>query len=210
MVIKTVILDKESYYVGEVNAENSPHGKGIILHNISGDISITNSEHGSIFRTHILEGSKIAGLNPEDDEHILAGDYKIGLAVLENKKNGYKFVGQVINGMPNGQGFMIWKHKTYQGEFKDGKACGEGILEYTDGQKGLQFITGMWQDGDIKDIDVSMYDHSSNDDCPNVLLENVEFMRYISPPDSISPPNQDICLSSVESVSPDSKTPDLP
>lgn len=95
MVIKTVILDKESYYVGEVNAENSPHGKGIILHNISGDISITNSENGNIFWTHILEGSKIAGLNPEDGEHILAGDYKIGLAVLENKKMAINLLGKL-------------------------------------------------------------------------------------------------------------------
>lgn len=88
---------------------------------------------------------------------------------------------------------MIWKHKTYQGEFKDGKACGKGILEYTDGQKGLQFITGIWQDGDIQDIDVRIRDHSSN-----VLLENLGFMRYTSPPDSIT------------RLSPASKIPDLP
>ena len=61
-----------------------------------------------------------------------------------NYDNGDKYVGDVVNGLPHGQGTYTRSNgQKYVGEFKDGKKHGQGIFAFPDG---YQYI-GEWRDG---------------------------------------------------------------
>ena len=61
-----------------------------------------------------------------------------------NYDNGDKYVGNVVNGLPHGQGtYTRSSGQKYVGEFKDGKKHGQGIFAFPDG---YQYI-GEWRDG---------------------------------------------------------------
>jgi hypothetical protein len=50
--------------------------------------------------------------------------------------DGTKYVGEYKNGLPNGQGTETWSDGSkYVGEFKDGKWDGQGTITWSDGTK---------------------------------------------------------------------------
>ncbi len=58
--------------------------------------------------------------------------------------NEGKYVGEIDNGEPNGQGTFIWSDGSkYEGEFKDGKKNGQGTETSPDGIK----YEGEWVNG---------------------------------------------------------------
>ena len=69
------------------------------------------------------------------------GWYKSG-----NEKKDRRYMGEIKNGLPNGQGryYQIagWK---YVGEFKSGERNGQGTETYPDGSKYI----GEWRNGDM-------------------------------------------------------------
>jgi hypothetical protein len=73
----------------------------------------------------------------------------------EMKEPG-KYVGQIENGKPNGQGTLTWKNNEYVGEWKDGKRNGQGIYtwgknKYVGELKDGKYWNGTWygKDGNI-------------------------------------------------------------
>ena len=62
----------------------------------------------------------------------------------DEKKDG-KFIGEIENGIPNGQGTVTWtEHGKYVGEYKNGERNGQGTFTWNDGGK----YVGEWKDGD--------------------------------------------------------------
>ena len=60
------------------------------------------------------------------------------------EKRGVKYVGEIKNGKPNGQGTL--NHPVvgkYEGDWKDGKQNGQGTMFFPDGEK----YEGGWKDG---------------------------------------------------------------
>jgi hypothetical protein len=58
-------------------------------------------------------------------------------------KAGSKYVGDVVNGVPHGQGTFTWAGgRKYVGELKDGKLHGQGTKTWVDGRK----YVGEWED----------------------------------------------------------------
>ena len=67
------------------------------------------------------------------------GWYKDG-----NEKNDRKYVGEIVDGVPDGQGTLTYPdERKYVGEFKDGKRDGQGTLTFPDGDK----YVGEFKDG---------------------------------------------------------------
>jgi hypothetical protein len=67
------------------------------------------------------------------------GWYKSG----DEKKDG-KYVGEIENGIPDGQGTETWYDEwNYIGKYKDGKQYGQGSFTYPDGRK----YEGQWKNG---------------------------------------------------------------
>ena len=61
-----------------------------------------------------------------------------------NYPDGNKYVGEVSDGLPNGQGVMTYADdSTYVGEWKDGKWNGQGVYTWSDGTK----FSGEWKGG---------------------------------------------------------------
>ena len=61
-----------------------------------------------------------------------------------NEKTDRKYMGEISNGLPNGQG--TWTHpdgEKYVGEYKDGKRNGQGTWTHPDGWK----YVGEYKDG---------------------------------------------------------------
>ena len=93
------------------------------------------------------EKSKIIWVEDGDDEKI------------ETKDTGGKYVGEIKNGLPNGQGiltyyFYFWDK--YVGEFKDGVRHGQGTEISPDGTK----LVGEWKDG--KEWNIEYFDMYGN------------------------------------------------
>ncbi len=52
------------------------------------------------------------------------------------KYEGGTYIGEVSNGVPNGQGTYTWSDGTkYVGEYKDGKIHGQGTVTFADGRR---------------------------------------------------------------------------
>jgi hypothetical protein len=67
------------------------------------------------------------------------GWYKSG-----NEKEDGKYVGEIENGVPNGQGTTTWSDgEKYVGEYKDGERNGQGKETYYNGD----YYEGKWKDG---------------------------------------------------------------
>ena len=61
-----------------------------------------------------------------------------------DKETHPKYQGNVKNGKPDGLGILITTYgNKYVGEFKDGKEHGQGTYTFTDGKK----YVGKWRDG---------------------------------------------------------------
>ena len=60
-----------------------------------------------------------------------------------NEKIDRKWVGEINNGVPNGQGTWSWNNLKYVGKFKDGKRNGKGTFYSSSGTK----YEGEWKDG---------------------------------------------------------------
>ena len=74
-----------------------------------------------------------------------------------DEKTDHKYVGEIRNGLPNGQG--TWTHPDglkYVGEFKDGTRHGHGTHTFPDGKKGI----GEWKDD--KPWNILEYDKYGN------------------------------------------------
>ena len=53
-----------------------------------------------------------------------------------NYGNRKKYIGQVVNGVPEGKGIMYWNNgDKYEGEWKNDKKEGKGIYYYSNGDK---------------------------------------------------------------------------
>ena len=118
----------------------------------------------AIFEVEKEKGILFYRLNYSDSKYGKWGWYKDG----DEKKN-YKYVGEIKNGKPNGQGTRTYVDKylggKYSGGWKDGEFHGQGtetsILGfkyeggYKDGKKHGQgtytFSSGGWYDGSWKD-----------------------------------------------------------
>ena len=81
----------------------------------------------------------------------------------DEKKDG-KYVGEIENRKPNGQGTLTWFNgDKYVGEFMDGKKNGQGTYTFYYGRKYVgEFMDGKWwkgtmyyKDGKIKNIYVN-------------------------------------------------------
>ena len=80
-------------------------------------------------------------LNYSDSKYGEWGWYKDG----DEKKN-YKYVGEIKNGKPNGQGkWTLPNGNKYEGEWKDGEKHGRGSYTWSNGRKYI----GEWKDGEI-------------------------------------------------------------
>jgi hypothetical protein len=78
-------------------------------------------------------------LNYSDSKKGGWGWYKDG----DEKKN-YKYVGEIKNGKPNGQGkWTLPNGNKYEGEWKDGEKHGRGSYTWSNGRKYI----GEWKDG---------------------------------------------------------------
>ena len=78
--------------------------------------------------------------------------YKSG----DEKEDG-KYVGEIENGLPNGQGTYTNKFgDKYVGEYKDGKRNGQGTFTYPSGGK----FVGGWKEG--KPWNGTYYDKEGN------------------------------------------------
>jgi len=61
-----------------------------------------------------------------------------------NEKKDSKYVGEIENGVPNGQGIVISPDgRNYVGKFKDGERNGQGTITQPDGKK----YVGEWKNG---------------------------------------------------------------
>ena len=77
--------------------------------------------------------------NYSDSKYGEWGWYKDG----DEKKN-YKYVGEIKNGKPNGQGkWTLPNGNKYEGEWKDGEKHGRGSYTWSNGRKYI----GEWKDG---------------------------------------------------------------
>ena len=63
-----------------------------------------------------------------------------------DEENDGKYVGEIENGKPNGQGtYTSPVGGTFIGEWKDGKRNGQGTFTWSDGEK----YVGEWKDGEM-------------------------------------------------------------
>ena len=87
-------------------------------------------------------------LNYSDSKYGEWGWYKDG-----DEKMNYKYVGEIKNGKPNGQGkWTFIDGKNYVGEFRNGKFHGQGTFTRSDGEKFIgEFKNGKRWNG--KDYD---------------------------------------------------------
>ena len=61
----------------------------------------------------------------------------------ENKRK--KYIGKVLNGVPNGKGIMYWNDgDRYEGEWKYDRADGKGIYYFPNGDR----YEGKWRNGE--------------------------------------------------------------
>ena len=106
-------------------------------------------------------------INSKDNPYIFIKNYK-GNAIIYYLKENLKYEGKYIieNNLPeiNGQGTYTWKNgDKYEGEFKDNKREGEGILINKNGG----VFCGDWENGEFKSgkkiINRKMELHSSID-----------------------------------------------
>ena len=82
-------------------------------------------------------------LNYSDSKYGEWGWYKDG----DEKKN-YKYVGEIKNGKPNGQGKWTLPYgNKYEGEWKDGKKHGQGSYTFGRGKWEGDKYEGEWKDG---------------------------------------------------------------
>ena len=71
-------------------------------------------------------------------------DGEFGYYEKGDKNKVRKYVGEIEQGLPNGQGTLTYPDGTkYKGGFKDGKFCGQGTIKYFDGRK----YVGQWKNG---------------------------------------------------------------
>ena len=113
-----------------------------------------------------LTGNKMFEMVKEECERILGNVHKPELEQNKGKKNGVlyyskvdgnwgwnrsgnekkdiKYVGEIENGNPNGQGNVTYANGyKYVGKWKDGKRNGQGTITYASGNK----YAGKWKDG---------------------------------------------------------------
>ena len=63
-----------------------------------------------------------------------------------NYDSGDKYVGDVSNGVPHGQGtYTLANGDKYVGEFKDSLPVGLGTMTYPNGK----VVKGIWKDGEL-------------------------------------------------------------
>lgn len=78
-------------------------------------------------------------------------DIPSGHGVKLLHENESKYVGEMSNGEPNGQGTeTVWDGTSYLGEYKDGKKNGQGTETYKDKELGVYGkFKGEWKDGKV-------------------------------------------------------------
>ena len=74
-----------------------------------------------------------------------------------DEKTQVKYEGEIVNGVPNGQGTYTWKDgRKYVGKVKDGECHGQGTFTSKDGEK----FVGEWKDD--KEWNITEYDKNGN------------------------------------------------
>lgn len=61
-----------------------------------------------------------------------------------NEKTDVKYEGDIVKGIPNGQGIETLNEFKYVGQYKDGKKNGQGTFNFSNGSK----YVGEWKDGE--------------------------------------------------------------
>ena len=212
--VQTTVIDKkltgipflEGTYIGPVDSEGLPEGKGIyVVDNLKYD---GNFEHGKPFgeftirfedptQKFIYRGTVSPELLPVkgyikylSEDKTFEGDFD-GWAIVKGKKIksgrlAYEGDFQVIND-ETGQGYNLYHGHgklyddefVYEGEFSCGQIDGEGVMTYTDGKRSP--VRGIWSQGDL------IYDFSGQSN----TIDNSDD-RNISNGDLLSPNSQNI------------------
>ena len=85
----------------------------------------------------------------KSSQGVLYRSRKGGWTINEEENTDRKYVGEIKNGRPNGQGTVTRNDgKTYVGEFREGRLNGQGTVTWSDGRK----IVGEWKNGKVWNI----------------------------------------------------------
>ena len=80
----------------------------------------------------------------KSSQGVLYRSRKGGWTINEEENTDRKYVGEIKNGRPNGQGTVTRNDgKTYVGEFRKGRLNGQGTVTWSDGRKNV----GEWKNG---------------------------------------------------------------
>ena len=121
----------------------------IFLMGISGQVGAAEVLYRDTpYSVFVAGGMKWFTEGDEDTQVKYVGEVKDGVphgqGVETSKRNIYRFEGKFVNGLKHGQGSMTYlEGSKHVGEYKDGKANGQGTLIASDGRR----YVGNWKDG---------------------------------------------------------------
>jgi hypothetical protein len=121
-------LEDGGYYIGEINQDNIPNGKG--------EYYFKNGEkyEGDIIKDTFEGNGKYIYENGENYIGQWKNDLKHGTGILYNKNKCPKYEGGFVNDVYEGYGKYYWENGEYYiGQFKNGLNYGKGILYYKNG-----------------------------------------------------------------------------
>jgi len=138
----TIEFKNGDKYVGEINSDNKPHGKGTYSYNSIGRVytgefanGVRNGYGVSEYVSGERKGNKYEGYFLNDIAH---GKCKYSQA------DGLKYVGDILNDKFTGDGEMTYPDGSiYKGQFLNDSPDGQGTYIFEDGSK----YVGEWKRG---------------------------------------------------------------
>ncbi|MFT5746157.1 MAG: hypothetical protein ACI9XO_002362 [Paraglaciecola sp.] len=127
------------------------HGKGVYQKG-DGKQIVGEWKEGEYFGNPQLNYGKVG---------CVSGNCKKGAGVYVYKDKSAKYVGQFVNGMPDGDGTVHYANgEQYKGEWKNGSFNGRGVLYQMDGTK----VSGYWEKGNfLRSDDRKMEDENAGE-----------------------------------------------
>ncbi len=158
-VSRTLILADGSLYTGELDAENRPHGSGVMSYasgaeyegewrsgKRSGTGSMTYPDGSSYDGTWENDEKNGTGRYLRPDGSVYEGDFADGMyhgTGTLTEADGASYTGAFRNGEFDGMGRMAYAGGTiYDGMWREGLRDGKGICTYQDGRS----VKGIWMD----------------------------------------------------------------
>ncbi len=106
-----------------------------------GSVVMEKSQQGILYRVHYNSDWKEGGKKWFKSRYDL-----LSAAKSADERKYVVFEGDILNGVPNGQGTFTWSNgEKYVGEFKDGEKHGQGTLTHLNGEK----YVGEFKDGTL-------------------------------------------------------------